>query len=190
VTSPSNKALEQTRGALARGEAPLAAQRQCYVDVQEADVKLFGWGKRKRFVSQDAHARSLKNQLAMTPKTLAELERHGMAPGAELPLEYFFYSTNRERAESLAKDLVARGYSAIAKPSAQARDIFVITGWTSRMLMDEGTVLEWTRQMATLGFEHDCDFDGWGTNPKGAVQGPRWLGVRGPCSLCCSTDLR
>ena len=66
----------------------------------------------------------------------------------------------------MAQALVAIGYTAAARPSATDSRVFVIIGWTSPMAMDGPTVLEWTRRMAALGFEHDCDFDGWGTNPK------------------------
>jgi hypothetical protein len=27
-------------------------------------------------------------------------------------------------------------------------------------------VLDWTSRMCDVGREHDCEFDGWGTNPK------------------------
>ena len=43
--------------------------------------------------------------------------------------------------------------------------IFVITGWTSPIKMDENTVLNWTKDMCEVGYKYDCDFDGWGTNP-------------------------
>jgi len=31
------------------------------------------------------------------------------------------------------------------------------------MGMDDQTVLDWTGQMCDLSFQHDCEFDGWGT---------------------------
>ena len=29
--------------------------------------------------------------------------------------------------------------------------------------MDRANLLEWTEMMCRVGFEHDCEFDGWGT---------------------------
>jgi hypothetical protein len=29
--------------------------------------------------------------------------------------------------------------------------------------MDLASVLNWTETMCRVGFEHDCEFDGWGT---------------------------
>ena len=123
----------------------------------------------KRFLSDAAYQKNLANQLAMTPQTLAELARVGMARDAVLPLEYFFYTNKRERAEELAEALRGLGYSAEARPAAPAEDSedsFLTTGWTTPMPMDEVTVLGWTRNMAQLGFQYDCDFDGWGAHPK------------------------
>ena len=50
--------------------------------------------------------------------------------------------------------------------SASDKKQFVVTGWTSRMKMDDQTVLDWTGRMCDVRHEHDCEFDGWGTNPK------------------------
>ena len=41
-----------------------------------------------------------------------------------------------------------------------------ITGWTTPLEMSANLVLDWVDQMCNLGFEHDCEFDGWGTNPE------------------------
>ena len=128
-------------------------------------MSLFGWGEPKRFVSADALERNLKNQLAMTPRTLAELERLGAAPGSSLRVEYFFYSNTFQKARRLARTLEARGYSVRAEESAHDKKTYVVTGWTLPLLMSESILLKWTEEMVRIGFEHDCDFDGWGTNP-------------------------
>lgn len=31
--------------------------------------------------------------------------------------------------------------------------------------MDTRLVVEWTKEMCRLGYSHDAEFDGWGTNP-------------------------
>ena len=61
--------------------------------------------------------------------------------------------------------LIDIGYTSEHEPSASDKTIFVITGWTSKMQMNPSTVIDWTRQMCELGFTHDAEFDGWGTNP-------------------------
>jgi hypothetical protein len=34
------------------------------------------------------------------------------------------------------------------------------------MPMDEQKVIDWTGRMREVGHEHDCECDGWGTNPR------------------------
>ena len=35
-----------------------------------------------------------------------------------------------------------------------------------KLVADTEAVVAWTEQMCRLGREHDCEFDGWGTNPR------------------------
>jgi len=66
----------------------------------------------------------------------------------------------------LVQALARLGYTGSHDHSASDKKQFVVTGWTSRMKMDDQTVLDWTGCMCDVGHEHDCEFDGWGTNPK------------------------
>ena len=43
---------------------------------------------------------------------------------------------------------------------------YVITGKTNRIKMTNNIVLKWSVQMCELGYNYDCCFDGWGTNPN------------------------
>ena len=67
---------------------------------------------------------------------------------------------------ALAQKLAGLGYAGSHDHSASDQKQFVITGWTTQISMDDQTVLDWTGSMCDLGHEHDCEFDGWGTNPK------------------------
>ena len=102
----------------------------------------------------------------MTPQTLQQLRKHGVTDDSRLALEFFFYTDTETKAAALAKALSTKGYSVKHRPSASDDKTRVITGWTTKMHMDEQTVVIWTRRMCKLGFDHDCDFDGWGTNPN------------------------
>jgi hypothetical protein len=33
------------------------------------------------------------------------------------------------------------------------------------MPMETTNVINWTKQMCKIGYQFDCEFDGWGTNP-------------------------
>ena len=127
---------------------------------------LFGCGTGDdRFVSEKAFQKNLARQVTMTPQTLAQLRQYDVSDQTELKLEYFFYTDTAAKAAALAGVLSQKGYTAEHGPSAGDSKLFIITGWTKPMLMNEPTVVEWTRQMCRIGFEHDSEFDGWGTNP-------------------------
>jgi hypothetical protein len=119
-----------------------------------------------RFQTDDAYAQSRAKQLAMSPKTVAQLRKHGVTDQTQLKLEYFFYTNTKEKAAALAQKLADMGYAGGYDHSASRTKQFVVTGWTPPMKRNDQTVLDWTGRMCDAGHEHDCDFDGWGTNPK------------------------
>jgi hypothetical protein len=119
-----------------------------------------------RYFSESDHSENLARQIAMTPQTLEQLGKHGVTDETSLSLEYFFYATSDSAAATLAQALLDLGYTSEHGPSASDASIFVVTGWTSKMLMDESTVVGWTQRMCELGFANDAEFDGWGTNPS------------------------
>lgn len=130
---------------------------------------LFGCSKPAdgpRFVTEEAFRQNLAKQTKMSPMTVAQLRKHGVTDSTMLKLEFFFYTNAEAKAQGLAKALQTLGYDAKAGPSASDRRVMLVTGWTTAMKMDEGVVVAWTEKMCRLGFEHDCDFDGWGTNPQ------------------------
>jgi regulator of ribonuclease activity B len=130
-------------------------------------TSLFGCGKGdSRFVSEAAFRENAAKQVAMTPETLKQLGKYGVTREKELKLEFFFYTDREENASALSKTLSGMAYSAESKPSAHDKSLFVISGWTTKMPMDESKVVDWTRRMCQLGFDHDCKFDGWGTQPE------------------------
>jgi hypothetical protein len=119
-----------------------------------------------RYRSDEAHAKNRSRQLTMTPQTVAQLRNYGVTDERQLKLEYFFYTNTKPKAAALAQKLADMGYAGGYDHAATNKNEFVIKGWTSPMKMDDKTALDWTASMCDLGQEHDCDFDGWGTNPK------------------------
>ena len=120
----------------------------------------------KRFVSEEAFETNLETQMAMTPQTLQQLRNYNIAPENRRQLEFFFYTNTVEKAVALAAELKDRNYEVDHRPSASDAKVQLITGWTTEITMSDTAVLDWTREMCTLGFKHDCDFDGWGTNAE------------------------
>ncbi len=102
----------------------------------------------------------------MSPETVAQLRQYGVTSESMLKLEYFFYTNTRAKAQSLAESLGEKGYSVEFAPTAGDPALFLVTGWTEPIQMDTDSVVGWTATMARLGYEHDSEFDGWGTNPE------------------------
>ena len=119
-----------------------------------------------RFDSDDAYQLNRARQLAGAPEVLTQLRNYGVTDKSQLKLEYFFYTNAPDKAAALATQLAELGYSGRADRSASDEKIYVVTGWTPRMRMDQSTVLAWAGRMCDVGHEHDCEFDGWGTNPQ------------------------
>lgn len=124
--------------------------------------------KRKpgRFVTEDAFRQNTANQMKMAPLTLAELRKHGVGESSQLKLEYFFYTNAPEKAAALTAKMQSLGYQAEDGRSASGKKEYLITGWTDPIPMSVEAVVDWSRRMCEIGYAHDCDFDGWGTNPN------------------------
>jgi hypothetical protein len=109
-----------------------------------------------------------KRQLEMTPQTLEVLRQHGVNDDSLLRLEFFFYTNTSEKAAGLSDELTSLEYSSDVGPSASNAKDFLINGWSAPIKMDEYSVLDWTKLMCDLATKHDCEFDGWGTDPTQA----------------------
>ena len=101
----------------------------------------------------------------MAPQTLEQLRSLGVTDKSRLKLEFFFFTNSDQKAAALAEVLKKRGYEVQHGASGDPERPFLITGWTDKMALDDATVVAWTREMCQLGFDSDCGFDGWGTNP-------------------------
>lgn len=130
-------------------------------------IKSDGNGDGKgRYVTEKSFRENLENQTAMSPQVLAKLRECSVTDVTELKLEYFFYTDTDAKAQSLAEPLRELNYEVKAVQSAGDDRLFLVNGWTTPMKMGEATVIAWVKQMCHIGYEHDCEFDGWGTNPR------------------------
>ncbi len=125
-----------------------------------------GNGKSRRFVSDTAFHKNLAKQSEMSPQTVEQLRNYGVTDQTLLKLEFFFYTDADEKGVALGEILKSLGYQVECRASVDDCRQFLVTGWTIPVQMDVESVVAWTRTMCRLGYDHDCDFDGWGTNPE------------------------
>lgn len=81
----------------------------------------------------------------------------------ELVLDFFFYTDERSKAESLAGQLQKYGYQVTIDEKGKTDLKFSIIGQTIPLSNDDDVVEKWATKMNELGYIHDCEFDGWGT---------------------------
>ena len=115
------------------------------------------------FVSEKDFEENSSKQIEMVPKTIDQLRKVDVSNEKVLKLEYFFYTNTAAKAKSLAEQLEKLNYTASHKIAAGDKNLFVVTGWTTQMKMTNEIVIHWSKKMCELGYECDCDFDGWGT---------------------------
>ena len=118
-----------------------------------------------QFVTEQAFKSNLTKQMQMTPQTMEQLRKINVSADKELKLEYFFYTNTADKAKLFADEIGKLNYEVKHGQSAGDNKSFVITGWTTKMKMQDNVVANWTKEMCELGYKFDCDFDGWGTSP-------------------------
>ena len=119
----------------------------------------------EKYVTEEAYKKNKENQLNMTPKILKQLRELGVSETKELKLEYFFYTNSTEKARKLADKIQKENYKVEYRKSAGDKKLYLITGRTTKMIMSDTVVIEWTKKMCDLGYQFDCQYDGWGTEP-------------------------
>jgi hypothetical protein len=120
----------------------------------------------KRYWSQEAHRANLARQVGGVPQVLRQLTELGATADRPLRLEYFFYTDAEQKAAALGAALRQKEYAVEAGRSPAGRNQYCVTGWTTPVVMDVDAVCAWSAEMCELGFTHDAEFDGWGTNPN------------------------
>lgn len=120
----------------------------------------------EQFVSETAFIHNRDKQMQMTPQVLEQLRNLNVTPDKELKLEYFFYTNTVDKAAQLAIEIGKLNYTVQHGVSAGDKNLFIVTGWTTKMKMADEVVKQWTKQMCELGYKFDCEFDGWGTDPN------------------------
>ena len=118
-----------------------------------------------QFVKEQAFKSNLTKQMQMTPQTMEQLRKINVSADKELKLEYFFYTNTADKAKLFADEIGKLNYEVKSEQSKDDKKSFLITGWTTKMKMQDNVVADWTKEMCELGYKFDCDFDGWGTSP-------------------------
>ncbi|MFC0518877.1 ribonuclease E inhibitor RraB [Mucilaginibacter angelicae] len=126
---------------------------------------IFGKKDDRQFVSKEAFEEKSTTQLNMMPVLMEKLRELNVDEDRELMLEFFFYTNTYQKAGAFAKELSNLNYEVKYGVSQGDKKLFIITGWSDRIKMKDAVVAAWISQMCNLGYNFDCEFDGWGTIP-------------------------
>ncbi|MBC7861524.1 MAG: ribonuclease E inhibitor RraB [Bacteroidia bacterium] len=96
-------------------------------------------------------------------KVLEILKDFGMKEGELKHVEFFFYAGNENDASNLAIELSKLGYLVKSDNSVGENTKWCITGWTTKINMEEEPFMKWYEAMSLLAEESNCEFDGYGT---------------------------
>ena len=121
----------------------------------------------RRFVSEAKYNEGLAKQENNNKMVLDQLYKMNVSEDRELSLEFFFYTNDEKKAVNLGDKLKEAGYKITYVQRAESdKRLWVVNGWSLKMKMNLPTVTGWSKLMCNIGYETDCDFDGWGTTPE------------------------
>lgn len=125
---------------------------------------LFNIFKSKNYISEKKLNEIIKQHSNTNPQTIYQLSLYGVKDTTELKIEFFFNSDTKEKLVKLESELLKKNYS---KTKIEKIDnIWSLNGWTTKLNMTQKNINIWTTEMCKIGFNFDCEFDGWGTNPN------------------------
>jgi hypothetical protein len=81
----------------------------------------------------------------------------------EKEIEFFFYTRELNDALDLINHLKGLQYDVQCVPPEESRDMWLITGLTKKLKMNEQVIIKWTETMEAIAHCYSSNFDGWGT---------------------------
>jgi regulator of RNase E activity RraB len=139
-------------------------------NIQKFLMGLFDFLKPKtqkgQFVSVAAFEENKNQRTRGAIAIIEQLRTFNITSDKFFKLEYFFHTNQDEKASHLAGEIEKLNYSVKHGPAADHKSLFVVTGWTTKIKMEELIISNWVTEMCELGYKFDCLFDGWGTDPN------------------------
>ena len=116
-----------------------------------------------QYVSEQEFREKLDMQRFLNAQVLQVFKKKGGVSEKQAPVEFFFYTDEEDKASNLAIELNKLGYEVYSIDRLALDGKWSVTGRTQLMKMTTRTITKWSKQMVELGYQNDCDFDGWGT---------------------------
>lgn len=108
----------------------------------------------------------LARQLAMNKDSWQALRDHGVDEWSELRLDFFYDAPGEPQAESLAAFIREETDYEVDAGGQEAgllkKKSWTVSGTTQPTTVSLEILDQWVDWMVAAGFEHGCEFDGWG----------------------------
>ena len=105
---------------------------------------------------------NLEDQLKMLDITWEAFKEHGVTEDTEIILEFSYIAPNKEQAKSLS-DSIEDYDSSIRSEGLLKKKLFV-EGQTHPTNVSKEILIQWIDFMVALGWDHGCEFDGFGAS--------------------------
>lgn len=126
-------------------------------------MKLENMLNNKPVVNEEQFEDSNEMQKTSVPIVMDIVRELGEKTSDDMVLEFFFYTNELSKAESLTAQLKTFGYAVAIDEQGKPGLNFSITGTTIPLPNEDEVIADWAGKISELGFVHDCEFDGWGT---------------------------
>lgn len=112
-----------------------------------------------KFVSEKDFKENISSQDHKTSHVMNLMWEFNLTNDRKSKIEFFFYGDTKEKAEQLATELEKLNYEVFIYKQGKR---FSISGLTLKMNIEDEMINYWSKHMCQIGYEFDCEFDGWG----------------------------
>ena len=109
-----------------------------------------------------AYEDNFEHQLRMLDVTWDAFKEHGVSEETELVLEFVYLAPNKESANSLNEAL--ENYDSSMRSEGLLKKKWFVDGNSHPTTVSKDTLVQWLDFMVALGWEHGCEFDGFGAS--------------------------
>jgi len=111
------------------------------------------------FFTKDEYDTEIR--LDVNEDVLERLYNDGVNPIDELPIEFVFITDTNDKANKLKQSLLLK-YTTYNDLRVEQTDVYwEVHGITNVIKMDIDNINKWNEAMWDIGYNHDCQLDGW-----------------------------
>ena len=100
-------------------------------------------------------------RLDVNDDVLERIYSAGVRPTDKLGIEFFFITDSQQKAQHLSERLISDFPSYLDIKVEETEDYWEVTGITSIIEMNITEINKWNQLMWHIGYEYDCQLDGW-----------------------------